>query len=66
MDAAENKARLRLPMHSLCLECGPNISVDEEGCCSSCGAQAFGPWLERIADALREKDAEIERLKDEK
>ncbi len=33
--------------HSLCLECGPNVTVDEDGCCSGCGATAIGEWLER-------------------
>lgn len=33
------------PWHSLCVECGPNVPADEDGCCSMCGATATGDWL---------------------
>jgi len=26
---------------SHCAECGPNVKVDEDGCCSSCGRDAM-------------------------
>ncbi len=28
---------------SFCAECGPNVMVDEDGCCASCGTGAMGP-----------------------
>jgi hypothetical protein len=36
----------RPPLHSLCVECGPNVRVDEDGCCASCGNGAMGTWLD--------------------
>lgn len=36
------------PPGSLCLECGPNVPVDEYGCCPTCGRDAIGPWLEKV------------------
>lgn len=37
---------------SLCVECGPNVGVDEDGLCSSCGATCTGSWLEANGSAL--------------
>lgn len=34
--------------HSFCPECGPNVRIDEDGCCVFCGATATG----RAVDAL--------------
>lgn len=31
---------------SFCPECGPNVPIDEDGCCVTCGATATGSWLE--------------------
>jgi hypothetical protein len=49
------------PAEVLCDECGPNINVDEDGCCISCGRDAINygtcPELDKAAD-------EIERLRD--
>lgn len=36
-----------------CPECGPNVAVDEEGLCVSCGNTAVGPGVEMIAAAER-------------
>lgn len=33
------------PWHSLCVECGPNVKLDEDGCCGTCGGSAVGSWL---------------------
>jgi hypothetical protein len=32
---------------TLCVECGPNVRVDEDGCCLTCGNGAVGTWLYR-------------------
>lgn len=37
---------------AICPECGPLRSVDDNGCCPSCGAVAMGPGIDRIAWAL--------------
>lgn len=34
---------------TLCVECGPNVSIDEDGCCIACGATATGKWLKKRA-----------------
>lgn len=36
------------PWFSLCVECGPNVGVDEDGCCAGCGATAMGAWLDSL------------------
>lgn len=41
------QARTKHPWYSLCVECGPNVSVDEDGCCAACGATAMGAWLNK-------------------
>lgn len=36
----DTKIALRRRPHWNCPECGPHVAVDEDGCCSSCGADA--------------------------
>jgi hypothetical protein len=38
---------LMLPRHTFCVECGPDVSIDEDGCCLSCGNGAVGSWLDK-------------------
>lgn len=33
-------------VHSLCVNCGPNVRVDEDGLCATCGATCTGQWLD--------------------
>lgn len=40
---------------SLCVECGPNVKVDEDGCCAACGATATGHWLDSYRDEMLER-----------
>ena len=37
---------------TFCVHCGPNIKIDDDGCCSSCGADAYGKGIEYI-ESLR-------------
>jgi hypothetical protein len=37
---------------TLCVECGPEVAVDEDGCCATCGNGATGTWLWRLVDAI--------------
>lgn len=30
---------------TLCVDCGPNVAVDEDECCALCGNGAVGEWL---------------------
>ncbi len=34
--------------YSFCCECGPNVTVDEDGCCAGCGGNAMGSALNTI------------------
>jgi len=52
--AAEEDA----PLMTWCPECGPDMDVDEDGCCVQCGATATGPW----ADKAHAMDAENQAL----
>jgi len=36
----------------VCVHCGPNIKIDDDGCCSSCGCDAYGKGIEYI-ESLR-------------
>ena len=47
---------------SWCAQCGPNVKVDEDGCCISCGLQAIGDGAEEALTAARERDALRERV----
>ena len=55
-DAAEaDRDRLKATVGegwSLCVECGPNVCVDEDGCCASCGGSAIGSWLDKYRAAI--------------
>lgn len=43
-------------MATLCVECGPNVRIDSDGCCWSCGGNAIGTWLDRVSGDRREYD----------
>ena len=45
--------KTKLERASLCVECGPNVRVDEDGCCAACGASAMGPWADKAVAALK-------------
>ena len=45
--------KTKLERASLCVECGPNVRVDEDGCCAACGASATGPWADKAVAALK-------------
>ena len=50
---------------SWCPQCGPDVSVDEDGCCLMCGCDAVGAGAEtalRLRAARDEARAEIARL----
>ena len=46
--AAKQEPGLDKPFASFCPGCGPNVQIDEDGCCVSCGAVAFGAGLDRL------------------
>jgi hypothetical protein len=48
---------------TLCVECGPNVAIDEDGCCVTCGATAIGTWL-RDHDPARPTPAALRDLAD--
>ena len=49
---------------TFCPECGPNVKIDEDGCCVGCGATAIGPGVDRLRATNAEQAAEIARLQD--
>lgn len=51
---------------SLCPECGPDVAVDEDGCCVTCGATSTGAWIagrNRSYDAAYRDPVAWERLR---
>jgi len=42
-----------MELHTLCPECGPDVHVDEDGCCVNCGADAVGRGVEVVREHLR-------------
>lgn len=44
-DLRKRKAAKDRRLYSFCAECGPNVLVDEDGCCGTCGGCAMGTWL---------------------
>lgn len=49
---------------SYCAECGPNVKVDEDGCCAACGGNAMGEFADRACAAIAEVSRLKARLKD--
>jgi hypothetical protein len=43
---------------TLCPQCGAGVSVDEDGCCVSCGCVAAGPGIMVALDAARAEERE--------
>ena len=50
-DAAEKELAkiynrlIRNTRKTLCPQCGPDVKVDDDGCCKECGATATGDWV---------------------
>lgn len=36
---------------TFCVQCGPNVRVDEDGCCVHCGVTAIGPYADELRRA---------------
>jgi hypothetical protein len=34
-----------MKLYSFCPECGPNVALDQNGCCVPCGSTAVGSWI---------------------
>lgn len=39
--------------YTFCVECGPEVKVDEDGCCEECGRDAVGEWAQTAVSAIR-------------
>ncbi len=52
--------------HFRCPECGPHVRADEDGCCSTCGADCAGePCGGHVCgDVLAAAEAELKRLRE--
>jgi len=56
-------------LYTWCAECGPNVSIDEDGCCKMCGRDAIGEGIDYIAKTLEENRqlrARVEELEAER
>ena len=47
---------------TFCNDCGPNVSIDEDGLCAGCGATAIGSHIEYISAVVAERDAALAQL----
>jgi hypothetical protein len=41
-------------MESFCAQCGPNVKLDEDGCCIGCGGSAMGDGVDTLSTKLME------------
>ena len=41
---------------TFCVHCGPNVKIDDDGTCSSCGSDAYGKGIEYIERLRAELD----------
>ena len=41
-----------MSIKTICVECGPNIIVDEDGCCVSCGRDSVGAGVEIVSNQI--------------
>lgn len=39
-------------MATLCVQCGIDVTVDNDGCCALCGATAVGPYADAVCELL--------------
>jgi len=53
LSAAKQEPGLDKPFASFCPGCGPNVYIDEDGCCSSCGSTAIGDGLIRLNERIQ-------------
>lgn len=51
------------PGVTLCVQCGFNVAVDEEGCCVTCGADAAGEYAEVALGDIFRLQQEVARLR---
>ena len=52
---------------TFCPQCGPNVKVDEDGCCPHCGSDSTGPGVEALRHIIDERNTlreENKRLSD--
>ncbi len=49
---------------TLCVQCGPDVGIDGEGCCVTCGGQAQGEWAERACAALADMREAVALLRE--
>jgi len=69
--ALERKYEWQCPMSdhggicTFCPECGPNVHVDEDGCCRCCGALAMGDGVRSLDAYTRILEKEIHKLEAE-
>jgi hypothetical protein len=47
-------------METLCVQCGPGVPVDEDGCCVLCGNGATGPWADTYARMFKAVERAVE------
>lgn len=47
---------------SFCVECGPNLPIDEDGCCETCGSTAVGEHLYKLDDRAQAAEAKVAKL----
>jgi len=47
---------------TFCNDCGPNVSIDEDGLCAGCGATAIGSHIEYISAVVAERDTALAQL----
>jgi len=48
--------------HTWCPQCGPDVDVDEDGCCDVCGADAVGPGADGAWQAKEEAERYLNLL----
>lgn len=50
-------------MVTFCAEHGPDVHVDEDGCCELCGGTAMGPAVVALSEQLGRLDKQIDRAR---
>ena len=52
-------------LETLCPGCGPDVGLDEDGLCVTCGATATGDGVAAVLEAIAAKDARIAAIESE-
>jgi len=47
---------------TLCPQCGPDVPIDDDGCCIACGCDASGPGVDTVREYFEKNDIALKMM----